>query len=164
MSNFVSNFDEIDLQIMKDLQVEGRLTNVELARRAGISAPPCLRRVRSLEESGLIRGYHADLNPSILGFGVCVFAQVGLHSQNDSDLRAFEEQALGWSLVRECHMLAGDTDFLLKVVARNWDEYQRFLSTQLTTTLNVKNVKSKLVIRSSKNLPGIPIEEVNPSR
>lgn len=153
-------FNEIDLQILSDLQTNGRLTNIELARRAGISAPPCLRRIRSLEELGVIRGYHADINPSMLGFGVFVFTQVGLHSQNDSDLRAFEDQVSKWPLVRECHMVAGDADFLLKVVARNWDEYQRFLSTQLTTIPNVKNVKSKLVVKVSKNLPGIPVEEI----
>ena len=159
----MSNFDEIDLQILSDLQADGRLTNVELARRAGISAPPCLRRVRALEESGVIRGFHADVNPSSMGFGVSVFAQVGLHSQNDNDLRAFEAQVRDWALVRECHMVAGDADFLLKIVARNWDEYQRFLSTELTTTPNVKNVKSKLVVRTAKHLPGVPIEEVKPS-
>ncbi len=154
------NLDEIDLQILNDLQEDGRLTNVELARRAGISAPPCLRRVRSLEELGVIKGYHADVNPSTLGFGVSVFAQVGLHSQNESDLRAFETQISGWPLVRECHMVAGDADFLLKIVARNWDEYQRFLSNELTSFPNVRNVKSKLVVRTSKHLPGVPIEEV----
>lgn len=156
----MANLDEIDLQILNDLQVDGRLTNVELARRAGISAPPCLRRVRGLEESGVIRGYHADVSPSTLGFGVAVFAQVGLHSQNESDLRAFEAKIAGWPLVRECHMVAGDADFLLKIVARNWDEYQRFLSNELTSTPNVRNVKSKLVVRTSKHLPGVPIEEV----
>ncbi len=154
------NLDEIDLQILNDLQVDGRLTNVELARRAGISAPPCLRRVRSLEETGVIKGYHAEVNPSILGFGVAVFAQVGLHSQNESDLRAFEAQIATWPLVRECHMVAGDADFLLKIVARNWDEYQRFLSNELTSSPNVRNVKSKLVVRTSKQLPGVPIEEI----
>jgi DNA-binding Lrp family transcriptional regulator len=156
----VSHFDEIDLQILKDLQDNGRLTNVELARRAGISAPPCLRRVRALEDLDVIQGYHANVNTAALGFGVCVFAQVGLASQSDNDLRAFETKVKQWPLVRECHMVAGDADFLLKIVARDWDEYQQFLSSVLTATTNVKNVKSKLVVRSSKHLPGIPIEEV----
>ena len=156
----MSTFDEIDLQILKDLQNDGRLTNVELARRAGISAPPCLRRVRALENTGAIRGYHADLNASALGFGVSIFAQVGLISQSDSDLKAFEEKVIKWPLVRECHMIAGDEDFLLKIVARDWDEYQQFLSSELTTMPNIKNVKSKLVVRSSKHLPGVPLEEI----
>ena len=81
--------DRIDRRILRDLQADGRMTNVELAQRVGISAPPCLRRVRALEKSGLIRGYHADINPEALGFGVTVFAQVGLSSQSDVDLRAF---------------------------------------------------------------------------
>ena len=159
----VLKLDTIDLQILKDLQNNGRATNVDLAKKAGISAPPCLRRVRYLEESGIISGYHAVLNPDQLGFGVCIYAQVGLSSQNDADLRAFEARVDEWPLVRECHMIAGDADFLLKVVARDWDEYQRFLSTQLTTAPNVTSVKSKLVIRSSKLAPGVPVELVKAS-
>ena len=150
--------DKIDRRILRDLQEDGRMTNVELARRAGISAPPCLRRVRALEESGYIRGYHADLTPEALGFGVTVFAQVGLSSQAEVDLKRFEELIETWPLVRECHMLAGETDFLLKVVAEDWDAYQRFLTTQLTAAPNVSHVKSSLAIRTSRNLPGVPID------
>ena len=150
--------DKIDRRILRDLQEDGRMTNVELARRAGISAPPCLRRVRALEESGYIRGYHADLTPEALGFGVTVFAQVGLSSQAEVDLKGFEELVETWPLVRECHMLAGETDFLLKVVAEDWDAYQRFLTTQLTAAPNVSHVKSSLAIRTSRNLPGVPID------
>src|SRR5690606_18883918 len=118
-----SKLDSIDRRILRDLQNDGRMTNVELAKRAGISAPPCLRRVRALEEAGYIRGYHADISPEAMGFGVTVFAQVGLSSQADSDLRAFERLVDGWPNVRECHMLAGEADFLLKVVAEDWDAY-----------------------------------------
>lgn len=134
------------------------MTNVELAKRAGISAPPCLRRVRALEEAGFIRGYHADINAEALGFGVTVFAQVGLSSQAESDLRKFEDLVGTWPLVRECHMLAGETDFLLKVVAEDWDAYQKFLTTQLTSAPSVSHVKSALAIRTGKNLPGVPID------
>jgi len=150
--------DRIDRRILRDLQGDGRMTNVDLAKRAGISAPPCLRRVRALEESGYIRGYHADINPEALGFGVTVFAQVGLASQAEADLKAFEELVRAWPEVRECHMLAGETDFLLKVVAVDWDAYQKFLTTQLTTAPNVSQVKSALAIRSSKYEPGVPID------
>ena len=134
------------------------MTNVELARRAGISPPPCLRRVRALEETGCIRGYHADIDPEPLGFGVTVFANVGLHSQAEPDLIAFETLVEGWPEVRECHMLAGETDFLLKIVAQDWDAYQRFLTTQLTAAPNVSVVKSALCVRSSKQRYGVPIE------
>ncbi len=149
--------DRIDRRILRDLQDNGRMTNVELARRTGISAPPCLRRVRALEESGVIRGYHAEVSPNSLGFGVTVFAHVGLSSQAEHDLKAFEELVRSWPEVRECHMLAGETDFLLRIVAADWDAYQRFLTTQLTTAPNVSQVKSALAIRSAKHLPGVPI-------
>ncbi|MGB0747801.1 MAG: Lrp/AsnC family transcriptional regulator [Magnetospiraceae bacterium] len=150
--------DEIDRNILADLQKDGRMTNVELARRAGISAPPCLRRLRALEESGVIRGYHADIAPQALGFNVTVFAQVGLASQAEPDLKAFEEMVASWPQVRECHMLVGETDFLLKIVDRDWDSYQQFLTTKLTAAPNVTSVKSALAIRSAKQDPGVPID------
>lgn len=149
--------DQIDRRILRDLQDNGRMTNVELARRAGISAPPCLRRVRALEEAGFILGYHADLDPKALDFNVTVFAQVGLSSQAESDLEAFEEQVRSWPEVRECHMLAGEADFLLKVVAADWDAYQHFLTEKLTPAPNVSHVKSALSIRPTKSEPGVPV-------
>jgi len=149
--------DRIDQRILHDLQENGRISNVELARRAGISAPPCLRRVRALERAGYLRGYHADLEPKALGFNVTVFAQVGLASQAESDLQAFETLVAGWPEVRECYMLAGETDFLLKVVAEDWDSYERFLTSRLTPAPNVTHVKSALSIRTSKLVPGVPI-------
>ncbi|MDB5360202.1 MAG: lrp [Rhodospirillales bacterium] len=150
--------DRIDRRILRDLQNDGRMTNVELARRAGISAPPCLRRVRALEEAGYIKGYHAAIEPDALGYGVTVFAHVGLVSQAEGDLKAFEDLVGGWPEVREAHMLAGETDFLLKVVATDWDNYHRFLTTKLTTAPNVSHVKSALAIRSSKYAVGVPID------
>ena len=155
--------DKVDRRILRDLQDDGRMTNVELARRAGISAPPCLRRVRALEESSVIRGYHAELSPAALGYNVTVFAQVGLSSQAETDLRAFEALVNSWPQVRECHMLAGETDFLLKVVAEDWDAYQTFLTTRLTTAPNVSHVKSALAIRTAKYLPGVPVDADSPA-
>ena len=149
--------DRIDRRILRDLQANGRITNVELARRAGISAPPCLRRVRALEEGGFIRGYHAEVDPLALGYHVTVFAQVGLNSQAEADLKAFEGLVNEWPEVRECNMLAGETDFLLKVVAKDWDDYQRFLTTRLTAAPNVSHVKSALAIRTAKSQPGVPV-------
>ena len=155
--------DRIDRQILHDLQMDGRRTNVELARRAGISPPPCLRRVRALEQAGYIRGYHANIDPEALGFGVTIFAQVGLNSQAEDDLEAFEALVTQWPEVSECHMLAGETDFLLKIFATDWDSYQRFLTTQLTPAPNVNHVKSALAIRISKCAPGVPID-VDPTK
>jgi DNA-binding Lrp family transcriptional regulator len=151
--------DRIDRQILALLQEDGRMTNIALAARVGISPPPCLRRVRALEAAGLIRGYHADLVPEALGFPVTVFAQIGLLSQAEADLKAFEALVATWPEVREAHMLAGETDFLLKIVAPDWDSYQRFLSTKLTAAPNVAHVKSALMLRVSKYAPGIPFGE-----
>lgn len=150
--------DKIDKTILSTLQENGRITNVELAKKAGISAPPCLRRVNALEEAEIIKGYHADLDHTSLGYGISVFANVKLASQSDKDLRAFEEQVEKWELVRECYLISGETDFLLKIVAKEWEEYQNFISNELTATPNVDAVRSSMVMRSAKNLPGIPID------
>ena len=149
--------DRIDRHILQLLQSDGRMTNIELARRVGISPPPCLRRVRALEQAGLIRGYHAELAAEALGFAVTVFAQIGLESQAERDLRAFETLVAGWPEVRDAHMLAGETDFLLKIVAPDWDSYQRFVTHKLTPAPNVNHVKSALVLRQSKSAPGVPL-------
>lgn len=152
--------DAVDRKILSCLQLEGRITNVELADRVGITAPPCLRRVRALEEEGYIKGYHADLNQDALGYGLTVFAMVGLHSQAESDLRAFEEQVQEWPLVRECFMLNGEIDFVLKIVAQDLAAFQQFLTGELTPAENVASVKTSLTIRTSKHQPGVPLPEV----
>ena len=154
-----SKLDRIDKKILKELQQSGRITNVELAKKVGISAPPCLRRVRALEESGFIKNYYAEIDSSILGYSVTVFAQVSLSSQAEKDLTAFEQHVSKMPMVRECHLLAGDTDFLLKIVAKDWDAYQDFHKNQLTNAPNVQSVKSSLTIRTGKNDPGVPIEQ-----
>ncbi|MCV2888660.1 Lrp/AsnC family transcriptional regulator [Ruegeria aquimaris] len=150
--------DEIDRKILAELQADGRMTNVELAKRVGISAPPCLRRVRALEEQGLIRGYHAEVNARELGFEVQVFAMVGLESQAEVELNAFEERCRNWPLVRECHMLNGEVDFMLKCVAPDLSSFQSFLTGQLLSTPNVASVKTSLVIRGAKDEPGVPFD------
>ena len=153
-----SRLDPIDRKILAELQADGRMTNVELAKLVGISAPPCLRRVRTLEEQGYIRGYHADVNARELGFEVQVFAMVGLHSQAESDLSAFEQKCREWPLVRECHMLNGEVDFVLKCVAPDLSSFQSFLTGELLTTPNVESVKTSLVIRGAKDEPGVPFD------
>lgn len=150
--------DPIDRKILAELQADGRMTNVELASRVGISAPPCLRRVRTLEEQGYIKGYHAAVDARSLGFEVQVFAMVGLQSQAEADLVAFETLCKGWSLVRECHMLNGEVDFILKCVAPDLSTFQRFLTESLTSAPNVASVKTSLVIRDAKDAPGVPFD------
>ncbi len=153
-----TKLDDIDRKILAELQADGRMTNVELAKRVGISAPPCLRRVRTLEEAGYIRGYHADVDARELGFEVQVFAMVGLQSQAQADLTAFEDACRDWPLVRECHMLNGEVDFILKCVAPDLSSFQNFLTGELLTTPNVASVKTSLVIRAAKDDPGVPFD------
>src|SRR5215469_553581 len=149
--------DAIDMRILAELQNNGRITNVELSRRAKITAPPCLRRMRALEKAGYIKGYHADLDAKSLGYEVSGFAFVGLVSQAEADLKRFEEQVRSWPAVRECHMLSGEVDFILKCVARDLSQFQSFITDTVTAEKNVASVKSSLVIHASKQEPGYPI-------
>jgi len=153
-------FDAIDRRILAELQNDGRMTNVDLASKVGLTAPPCLRRVRALEDAGVIEGYHAALNTNLLGYTITVFAMVSLKSQAEADLRAFENHVATLEPVRECHMLNGEIDFILKIVARDLQEFQSFLTTHLTPAPNVAGVKTSLTIRTSKHVPGVPVPSI----
>jgi len=152
-----ARLDAIDWKILKELQGDGRMTNVELARRVGISAPPCLRRVRALEEAGFIKGYRALLDEKLLGFEVTVFAMVHLSSQAESDLSAFAAFVQRQPMVRECWMLSGEIDFILKCVAPNLTAFQAFVA-ELTGAPNVRNVKTSLTLRNAKDEAMVPLE------
>jgi DNA-binding Lrp family transcriptional regulator len=152
-----ARLDDIDRNILRELQDDGRITNVELARRVGISAPPCLRRVRALEEAGYIKGYRALLDEKLLGFEVTVFAMVHLSSQAEADLIAFEEFVRRQPLVRECWMLSGEIDFILMCVAPDLKTFQGFV-TELTAAPHVRNVKTSLTLRNSKDAAVVPME------
>jgi DNA-binding Lrp family transcriptional regulator len=154
----MANLDAIDRRLLAELQEEGRITNVELASRVGLTAPPCLRRVRTLEESGIIKGYHAELDPAALGFAIMVFAMVSLKSQAEDALRQFEDHMRSLPEVRECHMLNGEIDFILKIVSKDLQSFQEFLTSKLTPAPNVASVKTSLTIRTAKKLPGVPVE------
>ncbi|GBR38593.1 AsnC family transcriptional regulator [Neoasaia chiangmaiensis NBRC 101099] len=148
--------DAIDRQIVSELQQDGRMTNVELARRTGISAPPCLRRVRRLEEMGIIRGYHAEVDAARLGWSLTLFALIGLESQKGTVLEAFEAQVAEWPEVRECHMIRGGGDFLVRLVARD-AAHQNLLTRQLTEIPHVVRVQTLQTIRTSRELAGVPL-------
>ena len=150
------DIDAIDRRILSELIDDGRMTNVELARRAGISAPPCLRRVRRLEEAGLIRGYHADVDPHRLGWDVIFFVIVGLESQKEAALAAFEAMVADWPEVRECHMIRGGGDFLLRLVARGTAQ-ENELTRKLTEAQGVARIQTLQTIRTSRNIAGVPI-------
>ena len=153
--------DRIDLRILRELQKDGRMTNVDLAKHVGISAPPCLRRVRALEEAGYIRGYHADVAPDKLGYGITVFTQISLTTHGENDLQDFAKMVENWPQVRECYMMTGDADFLIKIVAEDWEAFQKFLTQQLTAMPNVAHVKSAPVMKRAKFEAGVPIEDKN---
>lgn len=153
------SFDSIDRVILAELQRHGRITNVQLASRAGLTAPPCLRRVRALEQAGVISSYHARLDAAAMGYAITVFVMVSLKSQAEKDLRAFEAHVAALPLVRECHMLNGEIDFILKIVARDLQHFQDFLTTRLTPTPNVASVKTSLTIRTSKHEAGVPVDD-----
>ena len=151
--------DALDRRILRELQDDGRITNVELARRVGISPPPCLRRLRALEEAGYIKGYRALLDAKLLGYDITVFALVHLSSQADADLKQFEEFVRGQPLVRECWMLSGEIDFILKCVAPDLKTFQSFV-TELTAAPHVRNVKTSLTLRNSKDAALVPMESL----
>jgi len=152
-----ARLDAIDRQILKELQDDGRITNVELAHRVGISAPPCLRRMRALEEEGFIKGYRALLDEKLMGYEVTVFAMVHLTSQAEAELKAFEDFVRKEPLVRECWMLSGEIDYILKCVAPDLKTFQAFV-TELTAAPHVRNVKTSLTLRSSKDAAMVPME------
>ncbi len=139
--------DPTDWRILKELMGDGSLTNVALAGKVGLSAPPCLRRVRALEETGVITGYTALVDERALGFDLTAFAMVGLHNQSEADLRTFENRILGWPIVREAYMLSGESDYILKCVARDLPTFQDFILKELTAVPNVASVKTTLAIR-----------------
>lgn len=153
--------DRIDLRILRELQKDGRMTNVELAKTVGISAPPCLRRMRALEESGYVRGYHADVAGDKLGFGMTVFTMVGLTNHSETDLNNFAKLLDSWPQVREAYMMTGDADYLIKIVAEDWEAFQKFLTHQLAGAPNVAHVKSAPAVRRTKFDPGVPIDDKN---
>jgi len=151
------DLDGVDRQILSELQADGRMTNVELAKRVGLSAPPCLRRVRRLEEAGVIRGYHADLDPVVLGWQITFFALVGLETQKEAVLTAFERLVCAWPEVRECHMIRGGGDFLLRLVARD-TQHENALTSKLTEAPHVLRVQTLQTIRTARDVTGVPVE------
>lgn len=154
---FTADLDDIDWKILRELQNEGRISNVELSRRVGISAPPCLRRVKWLEETGIIRGYRAMLNAPALGFEVVAFCLVGLHHQSDSELKAFADLSRNWSIVRQAWMVSGDSDFMLHCMARDLATFQSFVIEELTSAPNVGTVRTALTIRPVKDEGLVPL-------
>ena len=150
------SLDTIDRQILRELQGDGRMTNVELARRVGISPPPCLRRVRRLEEAGVIRGYGCVVDAALAGWPVSFFALVGLESQKQAVLAEFERTLAAWPELRECHMIRGGGDFLLRLIARDTAHENR-LTEALTGLPAVARVQTLQTIHTASERTGLPL-------
>lgn len=151
------NPDTIDWKILRELQREGRVTNVELAHRVGLSPPPTLRRVQALEEAGYITGYRAQLDRGKLDYGVKLFANVGLKSQAQAEMADFERRAKTWPIVRECYAVSGAADFMLVCVARDLAAMQAFVTGALSKAPNVESVKTSLIMHVAKDEPEVPL-------
>ncbi len=154
-----ADLDAIDWKILRELQDDGRITNVELSKRVGISAPPCLRRVKRLEEAGIIRGYRAMLNSPALGLEVVAFCMIGLNHQSEAELKAFADRTTGWPIVRAAWMVSGESDFLLHCVASDLTSFQTFVIEELTSSPNVDTVRTALTIRQVKDEGPVAIGE-----
>jgi DNA-binding Lrp family transcriptional regulator len=150
------SLDDLDRRILAELQADGRMTNVELARRVGISPPPCLRRVKALEDAGFIRGYRARLDHKMVGFDVTCFAMVQLKSTSRADIAAFEARIRDWGPVRAAWSLSGDVDFLLQCIFPSLEAFQTFVS-DLTSLPNIAQVRTALALGQSKDAPSLPI-------
>ncbi|MFO1033438.1 MAG: Lrp/AsnC family transcriptional regulator [Hyphomicrobiales bacterium] len=153
----MAKLDTIDWKILRELQRDGRVTNVELAARVGLSPPPTLRRVQALEADGFIRGYRAQLDAEKLDYGVKLFAMVGLKSQAQSEMADFERRVRGWPIVRECHAISGGADYMLKCVARDLQSIQNFVLGALSKAPNVESVKTSLILHVAKDEPEVPL-------
>ena len=150
--------DGIDLKILRILQDEGRISNLDLSKKIGMSPPPTLRRVRDLEKNGFIDGFRANLEPSKLGYDLTAWIFISLKNQNEESLNSFEKLVWGWETIRECYMLNGEVDFILKSVSKNMSEFNDFLSQNITSNENVLSVKTAFAIKTTKNLGNVPID------
>ncbi len=152
-----TSLDEVDRKILSILQTDGRITNVKLAASVGLSAPSVLERVRKLEERGLIGSYVALLNREKLGFGLMAFVLVSLASHRLTNIDQFRQEVLHQSEVLECHHVAGEGDFLLKVVARDIGAYRDFLVSSLTSMEGVQRVNTMIVFETLKGETSLPV-------
>lgn len=151
------HLDEIDLKILEHLQEEARISNVELANRVGLSPAPCLRRVRALEEAGVVRKYVTLLDPNAVHLGVTVFVQISLDLQVKGRLELFEKAIIGRPEVMECYLMTGDADYLLRVVVPDVASYEQFLKDSLTRIESVARIKSSFALKQVKYSTALPM-------
>lgn len=150
--------DRTDLRILQALQSNARISNVELAERVGLSPSPCARRVKILEDTGVIRGSATLVEPSSVGLPISVFVQVTLERQIESMLQVFEAAVSTYPEVMECYLMTGDADYLLRVVVPDLDSYQRFLMDRLTHLEGVASIKSSFALRQVQYRTALPLD------
>ncbi|SNY93878.1 DNA-binding transcriptional regulator, Lrp family [Cohaesibacter sp. ES.047] len=150
--------DPIDRRILNNLQTEGRLTNQALSEQVGLSTTPCWRKVRQLEESGVIEGYSARLNRRAVGLGVLAFIRVKIDSHDREESEQFAEQVQTLKMVIACYSLAGDADFLLQVVAKDLDDYADFAMNEIRRLPRIKEMQTTMVLKEIKPFSGYPLE------
>jgi DNA-binding Lrp family transcriptional regulator len=156
--------DDIDLALLRHLQEDARIKNVDLADRVGLSAAPCLRRVQALEEAGVIQKYVALIDPIAVAREVTVFVQISLDLQVKGRLEAFEREVMKREEVLECYLMTGDSDYLIRVVVPNVAAYERFLKDSLTRIEGVAGIKSSFGLRQVKYSTALPLPGHAPSR
>lgn len=149
--------DETDRRILRHLQKESNLTNVELASRINLSPSPCLSRVKQLENDGFIRGYVALLDPVALDLPISVFIQVTLEKQVDSALQLFEQRMNTFPEVMECYLMTGDSDYLIRLVVADLPALERFIVKELTTIPGVANIRSSFALKQVKYKTALPV-------
>jgi len=149
--------DKTDRRILAALQRDGRLQNIELAREVGLSPSACLRRVRLLEESGTIERYVALLDPVRVGAGFTVFARVWLAGQDQATVERFIDAVRGFEQVTECHLMAGDCDFLLRIAVADLDAYRRFQIEHLNRIPGIQSVKTEIPMQRIKQSTQLPL-------
>jgi Lrp/AsnC family leucine-responsive transcriptional regulator len=152
-----SRLDSLDLKILGELQRNGRLTNVKLAKRIGLSPSPCLRRVTRLEAEGVIEGYSARINRRACGLGVTVFVEVKLERHREEDAERFRKAIRGLADVVSCHIISGEADFLLEVVVADLDQYSEFVLKRLRQIAGVKDMHSSFALETVKSSQPLPL-------
>ena len=143
--------DDIDRRILRELQANARITNQELAERVGLSPSPCLRRLRRLEEAGIIRGYCARVDPAAHGWTMAAIATIRLSRQNEDEIVMFEEAVRGWDEVLECHLVTGSRDYVLKVMTGGLDQYERFIKEKIARLKCVASIETSFVMNTIKD-------------
>ena len=153
----MTNLDRIDMSILQELQTDGSLTNVELARRVNLSPSPCLARVKALEASGVIDRYVAIADPKALGLGLSVFISISLKEQSRHALAEFETRIAEHDEVMECYLMTGDSDYLIRVVVPDIEALEAFILEQLTPIPVIEKIRSSFTLKQVRYKTALPL-------